>query len=220
VDLVGFTFYNRGKATSNRQRLTPTEILFDREWQTYDRLKALGKPLIIDEVGTTAVRYSERYNAERSRVAYLNDTEKKEARLELLKSFLEQHTEILGAIYFNVDYTAGLQFPTVGEADRAIVDTGQGKRYQGFFSLYQHANSSLNQLLSYFMNSTLLRINEQERIVPKSLTKTITTINELVNKKAETSTGKLALVEKLIQLNIKDATIQKSLTLLQEFYAE
>jgi hypothetical protein len=41
VDVVGFTFYNRGKATSNRQRLTPEEILFDKEWQTYERLTAL-----------------------------------------------------------------------------------------------------------------------------------------------------------------------------------
>jgi hypothetical protein len=41
VDLVGFTFYNRGKASSNRLWLSPSEILLDKEWRTYERLKAL-----------------------------------------------------------------------------------------------------------------------------------------------------------------------------------
>jgi hypothetical protein len=113
VDIVGFTFYNRGKATSNRLRLTPKEILFDKEWQTYERIKALGKPIVIDEVGTTTVWYGEKYSAEKSRTAYINDTEKKEIWLGQLQSFLVAHPEILATVYFNVDYTYGLTFPTV-----------------------------------------------------------------------------------------------------------
>jgi hypothetical protein len=175
--VVGFTFYNRGKATSNRQRLTPTEILFDREWQTYERLQAFHKPLIIDEVGTTTVRYSGTYNAKTSRASYLNDSAKKETRLEQLQAFLQQHTEILAALYFNVDYTYGLQFPTVGEADRALVDREQGKFYQGFFNLYQDSEHSLDTLLSYFMNAILIEIDEQEIIIPNAVKREITTIS-------------------------------------------
>ena len=63
VDVVGVTFYNWGKATSGRLRKSPSQILNDPEWQTLDRLKKLGKPLIIDEVGTTAVWYPEAYSA-------------------------------------------------------------------------------------------------------------------------------------------------------------
>lgn len=41
VDLVGVTFYNWGKATSNRQWLSPESILNDPERATLERLKKL-----------------------------------------------------------------------------------------------------------------------------------------------------------------------------------
>ncbi len=57
---------------SNRRWKTPSQILNDPEWNTLSRLQSLGKPLIIDEVGTTAVWYSGAYNQEKSRSAFLS----------------------------------------------------------------------------------------------------------------------------------------------------
>lgn len=130
VDIVGFTFYNRGKASSNRLWLTPEEILYDEEWKTLERVKALGRPIIIDEVGTTAVWYSETYDFNKSRQEYLSTTARKELRLGQLQSFFTQHPEILATIYFNVDYTHGLSFNVIGEADWAIVNLTENKIYQ------------------------------------------------------------------------------------------
>lgn len=105
VDLVGFTFYNRGKATSGRQRLTPSQILLDTKRNTLSRLKKLNKPLIIDEVGTTSVRYASSYSAAKSREIYLQNSDLKDQRLLQLQDFIVVNPEILVATYFNVDYT-------------------------------------------------------------------------------------------------------------------
>jgi hypothetical protein len=50
VDIFGFTFFNRGKATSDRKWLEPTQILNDPEWNTLERIKKFNKPIFIDEV--------------------------------------------------------------------------------------------------------------------------------------------------------------------------
>ncbi|MDR2415141.1 MAG: hypothetical protein LBD75_00560 [Candidatus Peribacteria bacterium] len=219
VDIVGFTFYNRGKAMSNRLRLTPEEILFDTERQTYKRLVALGKPLIIDEVGTTAVRYSEKYNAEQSRNVYLTTTEKKEQRLIQLHTFLETHPEILAALYFNVDYTQGLTFQIGGEADWAIIDSEQGKIYQGFYTLYGNAAFDLSPFLQTFMQSQFLTIDGETIIIPSTLQKEISIINGLITQKADTREQKAELIKNLLALKINDENIQHSLEILQEVYA-
>jgi beta-mannanase len=57
VDLMGVTFYNRGKGNSNRRRGTPDMIVNNAARKTLDRLKKLPKPIFVDEVGTTAVNY-------------------------------------------------------------------------------------------------------------------------------------------------------------------
>lgn len=150
VDLMGFTFYNRGKANSNRLWLTPEEILLDPERKTLERIQAKGKPIIIDEVGTTTVWYEGAYSFEKSREEYLYHSERKELWLNQLQTFISKNPEILAAIYFNVDYTKGLSFKAIGEADRAIADLSVGRVYQGFFNLYQNAEENLNRLLFYF----------------------------------------------------------------------
>ncbi|MEI7557585.1 MAG: hypothetical protein WCJ45_01750 [bacterium] len=55
---MGVTFYNRGKGNSNRRRGTPDQIVNANGWKTLDRLKEMGKPIFVDEVGTTAVNYT------------------------------------------------------------------------------------------------------------------------------------------------------------------
>ncbi|MEI6774852.1 MAG: glycosyl hydrolase [bacterium] len=58
VDLMGVTFYNRGKGNSNRRRGTPDQIVNAAGRKTLDRLKNFNKPIFVDEVGTTAVNYT------------------------------------------------------------------------------------------------------------------------------------------------------------------
>jgi beta-mannanase len=57
VDIVGLSFYNRGKAIYDRQWLSAKHILTHPRWNTLARALSFGKPLIFDEVGTSAVWY-------------------------------------------------------------------------------------------------------------------------------------------------------------------
>lgn len=223
VDLVGFSFYNRGKATSSRLRLSPEQILLSPRRKTLARLQNFHKPLIIDEVGTTTVRYEGAYSSQKSRETYLAETQRKEERLAQLQSFLLQHPEILLAVYFNVDYTAGLQVPLRGEADRAVLDFQNNRNYQTFFSLYQYSQQDLNPLASYFLNSQVLELGGKRFLAPKSLRKHLSSLNAMLEQKlakssadatATASGSKAALIRQLLSLGIQDHKIQQSLELL------
>ena len=219
VDVVGFTFYNRGKASSNRLWLSPEKILFDPDWRTFERLQKLWKPLIVDEVGTTAVWYSGTYNFEKSRAEYLNTTTLKEAWLGELRSFLVKYPEILGAVYFNVDYTHGLSFNVIGEADWAIVNLEDHKVYQGFYDLYQHSEFDLQRIASYFMNAKILELEGKSLIVSSDIVKEVWIIDGLISQKAETKEKKAELVGKLLLIDFNDWRIEKSLNVLKRVYS-
>ena len=64
--MIGVTFYNRGKATSNRARYSPAYILEEPRFDIRNRLVGAGKPIIIDEVGTTSIWYEGAYDRETS----------------------------------------------------------------------------------------------------------------------------------------------------------
>lgn len=95
VDIMGVTFFNRGKATSDRKRLSPKEILHDPRRNTLDRLKSFNKPIFIDEVGTTAVYYQEFYNPKKSLEVYNTERNQKNYRLMHLKLFLQNEPQII-----------------------------------------------------------------------------------------------------------------------------
>lgn len=139
VDILGFTFYNRGKGNTNRERQAPYEIANNKNRRTLDRLKTFNKPLFLDEVGTTAVRYAEQYNQQKSIEVFQNEMWRKNARLDSLKSFLENESSIIGTIYFNVDLTYWLTNRMIGEADRSIFDPATGKVYESGKKLFNGA---------------------------------------------------------------------------------
>jgi beta-mannanase len=74
VDLMGVTFYNRGKGNSNRRRGTPDQIVNAAGRKTLDRLKKFDKPIFVDEVGTTAVNYTGAYDFKKSLTVYQNNS--------------------------------------------------------------------------------------------------------------------------------------------------
>ncbi|HKL43926.1 MAG TPA: hypothetical protein VJ892_01460, partial [Candidatus Absconditabacterales bacterium] len=149
IDLMGITFYNRGKAGYNRHWYYPDRILNDKSRNTLKRLKALNKPIFIDEVATTAVRYNGSYNKEKSQEVYRENEDLKNKRLVSLKDFMIKNPEILGMIYFNIDYTYGLNFRMIGEADWAIINLNNDKFYTGTNELYNNQNLN-NKLYNLF----------------------------------------------------------------------
>jgi hypothetical protein len=89
-----------------------------------ERLVSKQKPVIIDEVGTSKVRYSnESFDFNRSQEMFRNENHNyKNLWLRRLAQFIKNQDMIKGMVYFNIDYTAGLNYEIPNEADRAVID--------------------------------------------------------------------------------------------------
>ena len=122
--------------------LSPSKTISDTSRDTLNRMKQYLKPIFIDEVWTTAVFYSWAYSAKKSKEVYQKDFYKKNLRLTQLRDFFLSEPEIYWAVYFNTDYTDWLNFPTVGEADRPIINIFRNKIYLWFRDLYKSSNNN------------------------------------------------------------------------------
>jgi hypothetical protein len=132
--------------------LTPAQIVNQKGRNTLKRIKAYDKPIFIDEVATTAVRYEDQYNASKSRQAYKTDSAKKNKRIRQLQQLMDTEYTILGFIYFNVDYTHGLTERPIGEADRSAIDLMTKKIYPAILDV-AHGTQQItqrNQLMKLF----------------------------------------------------------------------
>lgn len=219
VDVVGFTFYNRWKANSNRQWLTPIQILYDKNWNTYERIKALNKPIVIDEVATTSVRYDWSYNFNKSRNEYLNHDERKDQRIHQLREFLVNRPEIIAAVYFNTDYTHGLSFKVVWEADWAIVNIENNKVYGWFEELEMFSEKKLDEILSSLFQLSKFEVEWENIFISKKCSKEASIILWAINKK-KTNEEKIEVIKKIQSWNIKSDCITQSLSSLLKIYGK
>lgn len=195
VDLVGVSFYNWGKATSHRQWIAPDKILNDPDWNTLDRMKKLGKPLFVDEVGTSAVYYSGNYLHEKSQQVFRSEKERKNEWLGQLGKFLSQE-HFVGALYFNVDYTHGLDYALLGEADWAIINLQTQMFYEGFWELYQASKADFVSLLQLF-GLEEFELQGKSYLVTQGLNTLIQQIDTLVNTKIPEPEKRLNLYQQL-----------------------
>ena len=218
VDVVWFTFYNRWKANSNRQWLTPMQILYDKNRNTYERIKALNKPIVIDEVATTSVRYSWDYDYDKSRNEYLNHDERKDGRIYQLWEFLVSHPEIIATIYFNTDYTHGLQLRITWEADWAIVNVDDNKIYGWFQELEMFGEKELDNILSSLFHLKKISIEWENVFISNRCKRELSILSPIINKKAKTNEEKIILIAKLKNADLKSDCITKSLNTLFELY--
>ena len=218
VDVIWFTFYNRWKAIDNRQWLSPSSILYDSNRKTYQRIKKLNKPIIIDEVATTSVRYEWNYKFEKSRNEYLNENDRKDYWLHQLREFLLDHPEIIAVSYFNTDYTHWLSFKVTGEADRAIINMEDNKVYNWFRDLELFWEKDLDNILHTLFKTEKIIIDWMEIFVSDSYAKEIKTVSTIINSRASEINGKIKLLEILKKANFKSKPINKAINVLYDTY--
>ncbi len=217
VDVVWFTFYNRWKAMWNRLRLSPSQILYDTNWNTYERIKALNKPIIIDEVATTSVRYDWDYDFEKSRNEYLNHDERKDIWLHQLWEFILNHPEIVATIYFNTDYTHGLNFQVIWEADWAIVNIENNKVYGGFQELEIFAEKNLDNILTTLFHLKTFDIEWNTVLISEKCNKEMEVISASVLKNS-TLAERIEYVNRLKKIQTKSECITKTINILAKIY--
>jgi hypothetical protein len=220
VDVIWFTFYNRWKAMDNRQRLSPIQILYDKNRKTYERVKSFNKPIIIDEVATTSVWYKWDYSFEKSMTEYLNHDERKDYWLHQLREFLINHPEIIATIYFNTDYTHGLSFKVIWEADWAIINIEDNKVYNWFRDLELFGEKDLDNILKNIFHTQKMAIDWHEVYVSDSFSKQIQEISSIINSKASNINDKISLIQTLQQKNFKSEPINKALSTLNDLYTK
>jgi hypothetical protein len=218
VDVVWFTFYNRWKAIDNRQWLSPSQILYDSTWKTYERVKKLNKPVIIDEVATTSVRYEWNYKFDKSRNEYLTENDRKDFWLHQLREFLINHPEIIAVSYFNTDYTHWLSFKVTWEADWAIINIWDNKVYNWFRDLELFWEKDLNNILKEIFKTQKISIDWMDLWVWTSYQKEINTISRIVNNRTSNKNEKIKLLTILKKTNFKSESINKAINTLYNAY--
>lgn len=215
VDLVWVSFYNRGKATSNRLRLEPENIINDTSRNTLSRMESLWKPIFIDEVATTAVYYQQAYSLQLSKETYNTQEESKNIRLNQLKDFMIKHHQIYWALYFNTDYTDWLHFPQVWEADRSIINLYRNKFYTWFWDVYYNSNNDFYKSNTPRLFDTyIFSKNSKTILLPYQYRNDFKKIFELTKKSQD-------LKSKLLKINpdlFKDKKLKTVISKIQEFY--
>ena len=95
VDLVGVTLYNRGnsRADDRASRKTPQTLL--QEDDLYQRLAARGKPLIIDELGTSGAWIQGTRSPEAMKSSLIDHPELKNMWLRERRQILLAYPEIV-----------------------------------------------------------------------------------------------------------------------------
>ena len=140
---------NNESRNGSKRGYSPDRILNDPSRNTLYRLEKFDKPIFVDEVWTTAVRYTWSYDFAKSQEVYKNNYDDKNNWLNSLRDFLLVNNSIWWALYFNVDYTNWLQNWTAWEADWSVININNWKYYESISGLFSNQESSKN-LFSLF----------------------------------------------------------------------
>lgn len=146
VDLIGVTLYNRWRSRPDRrsQRKTPQQLLDEDGLLT--GLQQRGKPIIIDELGTTAVEFSGTRSQSQTTTVFQQETSYKNSRIRQRRALLKKNSLIKAIVYFNIDATEWATQQILWQADWSIIaspyhtDYREGTRW---LTLYNKPNSLL-----------------------------------------------------------------------------
>jgi hypothetical protein len=162
-------------------------------------MKAFNKPIFIDEVGTTAVNYAGAYSFQKSLEVYKTTYDLKNTWLLQLRDFLKSEKSILGANYFNVDLTNGLQNRTLGELDRSVIDLASNKFYTAIMDIInagEKIEKNSSNLLNLF-NIRYLNLSGAKLFVPSQYLKPVQDLYKQVMTNTTSSSAQLAAIQSL-----------------------
>jgi hypothetical protein len=148
VDVMGLTLYNwgRGRGEYWAKWRTFPDLLLDKNTKMFSRLASYGKPIFLDEVGTTAANFSGAWSIEKARNSYRNEADSKNAWITGFKAELARHPQIVGAMYFNRDKTDGLAIPKVGELDWSALSVRLDKEYPAVLDFWKDSQVDVANL--------------------------------------------------------------------------
>jgi len=149
VDMTSLSMYNwgRGRNASWAKWQSFQDMLMNSKMNTYTRLKLYGKPIFLDEVGTTAVNFEGTWSEQKAKSEYKNTLEKKNLWLTHMRETLGNEPAIVGALYFNRDRTKGLTDRSrAEELDWAALSLETGKEYTHILEFFSDPKMNIKNL--------------------------------------------------------------------------
>ena len=125
----------------------------------------------------------------------MNNSGLKNTWLVQLKDFLVRETNIVGAIYFNVDLTNGLQKRTLGELDRSVIDFASKKFYSKILDVYNAGKPNEFTKLYYLFNVQRLTLNNKTFLIKPSYVKPIKDLYTFTTSYVKGQTEQLAFLD-------------------------
>lgn len=121
VDLVGVTLYNRGRSRADNWSVWKDPEYLLTENNLIGRLSQRNKPIIIDELGTTAVNFDGQRTQDKVTESFYNNQEAKNTWFRQWKLLFARYPRIVGIVYFNVDLTQWATKQVLGQADWSAI---------------------------------------------------------------------------------------------------
>jgi len=145
VDIMGLTLYNWWRARSKYWAYWRSfaNLLFDKKTKIFYRLKKYWKPIVIDELWTTAVNFSGKWSFSKVLNSYKYNYYWKNQWLKNAAKTLKQIPEIVAVVYFNKDKTNWFKNPMVWELDWSVFNYRTNKIYTGVLDLYSNQSGKL-----------------------------------------------------------------------------
>ncbi|MFB0965712.1 MAG: hypothetical protein QMC36_08775 [Patescibacteria group bacterium] len=129
VDVVGTTLYNWGRAKADKWADWKTAEEMLGEYGLLVRLQRFGKPVGLDEVGTTSARFNGKWTWDKARTSYLDNLDDKNAWISDLARYSAFGGNLSYVVYFNCDKTYGLSKPVQGELDWKVLSPDNPTEY-------------------------------------------------------------------------------------------
>ncbi len=121
VDLVGVTLYNRWRSRADKRSKWKTPRELRTEYDLGTTLLQRNKPIIIDELGTTAINFTGRWTMQKAQKSFMTNSKDKDAWLTQWQSLLEEYPMIKAIVYFNLDSTEGMSKQVGGQAEWSMI---------------------------------------------------------------------------------------------------
>ena len=135
VDLVWVTLYNRWRSRADSWSVWKDPEYLLTENNLIGRLSQRNKPIIIDELGTTAVNFDGEWTQDKVMESFHNNQEAKNTWFRQWKLLFANYPKIVGIVYFNVDLTKWATTQVLGQADWSAImspyisDSRVGKQF-------------------------------------------------------------------------------------------
>lgn len=142
VDLIGVTLYNRWRSRSDTRakRMTPTQLL--NQDGLIDTLSQRNKPIIIDELWTTAINFDGERSHNKAKEVFDYNNSYKNQWLQERDKVIQDYPLIKAMVYFNMDHSQGMSEQVIGEAERSIILSDHHKDYKEWVKLLTKRNNS------------------------------------------------------------------------------